>query len=163
AAQQLKVSYEQLIRKQHTLAAEIRSRLGGSERAKVEQIDSIEERARAVDSKLAAFNARIDQMLDAKLKDLQATLADEKAHMLAYRGTLAGYQGESSDVGGQVIAENFRSVAQRFYNIMVRSDVGIIDVAWALKEQSTKEENRLVAERKRELKLLDDEFKEVLK
>ena len=49
----------------------------------------------------------------------------------------------------------------RFYNIVLRAEVGIIDVAWALKESSTKNSTRLVAERKRELKLLDDEFKQV--
>ena len=43
----------------------------------------------------------------------------------------------------------------------MRAEVGIIDVAWALKDSSTRNTNRLVAERKRELKLLDDEFKQV--
>ena len=36
-------------------------------------------------------------------------------------------------------------------------------VAWALKDSATRETNKLVAERKRELKLLDDEFKQVNK
>ena len=45
--------------------------------------------------------------------------------------------------------------------MVVRAEVGIIDVAWALKDSSTRNTNRLVAERKRELKLLDDEFKQV--
>jgi tetratricopeptide (TPR) repeat protein len=163
AATQLRAQYEELLKKQHQIALDVRSRLGGSDHAKAEQIESILERARAVDGKVGAFNQRIDELLDARLKDIQSTLADEKAHMTSYRGTLVAYQGESSDVGGAVVADNFRSVAQRFYNIVVRSDVGIIDVAWALKDRATKEDNRLVAERKRELKLLDDEFKDVLK
>jgi hypothetical protein len=61
------------------------------------------------------------------------------------------------------MAENFKAVTQRFYNVVVRADVGIIDVAWALKDNSTRNTNRLVAERKRELKLLDDEYKDVNK
>jgi len=163
AAQQLKGQYEELLRKQHAVSMEVLSRLGPTERAHAEQITSILERARAVDGKIAAFNTRIDELVDAKLKDILSTLSDEKTHLAAYGQTLAGYQGESADLGGAVVAENFRAVATRFYNIVVRSDVGIIDVAWALKEQATHEENRLVAERKRELKLLDDEFRDVLK
>jgi hypothetical protein len=81
----------------------------------------------------------------------------------SYRATLGGYNNDSAEVGGGVFAESFRQVAQRFYNIVVRADVGIIDVAWALKDSATRETNRLTAERKRELKLIDDEFKEVLK
>ena len=82
---------------------------------------------------------------------------------LMLRATLGGYSTDSTDVGGGVFAESFKQVAQRFYNIVVRADVGIIDVAWALKQTKTDENSRLVREKKRELKLLDDEFKELLK
>jgi TolA-binding protein len=163
AAQQVKAQYEELLRKQHEASMAVLSKLGPSERAHAEQINSILDRARSVDGKIASFNQRIDELVDAKLKDILSTVTEEKAHMVAYRDTLNGYGTESADVGGSVVAENFKAVASRFYNIVVRADVGIIDVAWALKDQSTKEENRLVAERKRELKLLDDEFADVLK
>ena len=108
-------------------------------------------------------NQRIDDMLDSRLKDIQSEINDEKAHVAIYRQQLGGYTTESADVGGGIMAESLKNVTQRFYNVVVRADVGIIDVAWALKDSSTRNDNRLVAERKRELKLLDDEFKEVLK
>ena len=41
--------------------------------------------------------------------------------------------------------------------------IGIIDVAWALKDSATRASTQLLAERKRELKLLDDEYKDVAK
>jgi tetratricopeptide (TPR) repeat protein len=163
AAAQLKAQYDDVLKRQHAVVFEVRARLGAGDRTKAEQIESILERARGVEQKIDAFNAHIESILDVRLKDIQSALTDEKAHVAAYRSTLGGYAGESSDVGGGVIAENFKAVAQRFYDVVVRSDVGIIDVAWALKDSSTRESNRLVAERKRELKLLDDEFKEVLK
>ena len=56
-----------------------------------------------------------------------------------------------------------RGTQRRFYDIVVRADVGIIDVAWALKQQRTDKISQMVREQKRELKLLDDEFREVLK
>jgi tetratricopeptide (TPR) repeat protein len=163
AANQLKAKYEELLTRQHAASVEVRSRLSGAEHAKAEQIASILDRARAVEKKIVAFNQRIDEILDVRLKDIQSSLADEKAHVVAYRTTLDGYGTESADVGGSVVADNFGAVSQRFYNIVVRAEVGIIDVAWALKDNATKEENRLIAVRKRELKLLDDEFKDVLK
>ncbi len=162
-AAQAKAQYDDLLKRLHAVSLEVRSRLQPTERTKAEQIESILERSRGVDQKIAAFNARIDDILDLRLKDIQSELADEKAHVLAYRQQLNGYSDESSDVGGDVIADSFREVAQRFYNIVVRSDVGIIDVAWALKDSSTQGSNKLLNERKRELKLIDDEFKDVLK
>jgi hypothetical protein len=88
-------------------------------------------------------------------------VSDEKLKVTAYRQQLGGYSTESADVGGGIMAEQFKAVTTRFYNVVVRAEVGIIDVAWALKDSSTRNTNRLVAERKRELKLLDDEFKSV--
>jgi len=163
AAAAVRAKYGELLMRQHAVGVEVRSRLGGNERTKADQIESILERARGVDGKIGSFNARVDEMLDVRLKDILSALAEEKTKVAAYKEKLGGYMGESADVGGAIVADNFKAVAQRFYNVVVRSDVGIIDVAWALKDASTKETNRLVAERKRELKLLDDEFKEVLK
>jgi tetratricopeptide (TPR) repeat protein len=162
-AQQVKTQLDELLRRQHALGLEVRSRLGADARVRAEQIESILERGRGVQQKIAAFNAHIDSILDVRLKEFHSQLVDEKAHVVGYRTTLAGYTGESAEVGGGVVAENFKKVTKRFYDVVVRSDVGIIDVAWALKDSATRETSRLVAERKRELKLLDDEFKQVNK
>jgi tetratricopeptide (TPR) repeat protein len=160
-AQVLRTKYDDVLRRLHDLDVRVRSQLNASDRAKAEQVESILDRARAVEGKVNAFNGRIDQMLDVRLKDLLTEVSDEKLKIGAYRQQLGGYTTESADVGGGIMAEQFKAVTTRFYNVVVRADVGIIDVAWALKDSSTRNTNRLVAERKRELKLLDDEFKSV--
>jgi tetratricopeptide (TPR) repeat protein len=162
-AQQLRAQYDVVLKKLHDLDVRVRARLSSQDRSKAEQIESILDRAHAVDQKVAGFNGRIDKMLDERLKDLQTEVGDEKLKVVAYRSQLGGYTTESADVGGGIVADNLKAVTQRFYNVVVRADVGIIDVAWALKDSSTRETNKLVAERKRELKLLDDQFKEVNK
>ena len=108
-------------------------------------------------------DSQVDLLIDQKLADMRSTITDEKAHLLAYNRTLDSYRGETNEVGGGVAASSFRAMAERFYQIVVRADVGIIDVAWALKQNKTDENSRLVREKKRDLKVLDDEFREVLK
>jgi hypothetical protein len=162
-AQALRSQYDDVLRRLHDLDVRVRAKLSSSDRSKAEQIESILDRAHAVEQKVTAFNTRIDAMLDDELRDLRTELGDEKLKVAAYRTQLGGYTNESADVGGGILADNLKAVTQRFYNVVVRADVGIIDVAWALKDSSTRETNRLVAARKRELKLLDDQFKEVNK
>jgi chromosome segregation ATPase len=161
AARELRKQYDDVLRRLHDLDVRVRSQLSAGDRAKAEQVESILDRARGVESKVAAYNGRIDQMLDVRLKDLMAEVGDERLKVAAYRKQLGGYTDESTDVGGGVMAEQLKAVTTRFYNVVVRAEVGIIDVAWALKDSSTRNTSRLVAERKRELKLLDDEFKQV--
>jgi TolA-binding protein len=163
AGEELKAKYTEVLTRQHAIVMRISSRLGGGDRTKIEQIENVFSRARAIEDKIGTYNKRIDALVEEKLGPIRATIDEEKNKIAMYKQTLGGYEGESADVGGNVLAEGLKIVAMRFYNIVVRSDVGIIDVAWALKDSSTKETNRLVSERKRELKLLDDEFKEVLK
>jgi hypothetical protein len=162
-ASALRGQYDDILRRLHDLDVRVRQKLSQGDREKAEQIESILDRARAVQTKVNALNGRIDRMLDDQLKEIEASVDDEKLKVSAYRKTLGGYTDESADVGGGIVADNFKAVTQRFYNVVVRADVGIIDVAWALKESSTHESTKLLAERKRELKLLDDQFKEVTK
>src|SRR5262249_31444815 len=152
AAAQLKGQLDDLLKRQHALGLQVRSRLPGDQRVKAEQIESILERTHGVQQKLNGFNQPIDSILDARLHAYQSQLVDETAPRLADRQTLAGYSNESADVGGSVVAENLKKVTKRFYDVVVRSDVGIVDVAWALKDSATREASKLANERKRELK-----------
>jgi hypothetical protein len=56
----------------------------------------------------------------------------------------------------------FARVADRFYDLVVRSDVGIIDVAWGLKDSKTQEVTRLTTEKNLEVKAVDEDFKKLL-
>ncbi len=162
-AAELRAEYDDLLKRQHAVAVEIGSRLGAGDRAKVEQIESIVDRTRNVEQLAVGFLARVEDTINNKLSSIEAELGQEKKRVVAYRDRLGGVGSESATVGGSILALNFQQVAARFYNVVVRADVGIIDIAWALKDNTTREENRLIAERKRELKLLDDQFKDVLK
>jgi len=163
AAEELKAKYNDVLQRQHAIVQQVSSRVGGGDRVKIEQIESILTRVRGIEGKLGEYNRKIDGLVEEKLGPIRVTINEEKGKIGGFRTTLAGYSGESADVGGGVLAEGLKGVSQRFYNVVIRSDVGIIDVAWALKDSATKDTNRLVSERKRELKILDDEFKEVLK
>jgi len=149
--------------REHDVGSAVRARLSGESRTKVDQIESILSRAESAEKSLGDFNGKIDAQVETRLSDIKVSISEEKAHVEEYRRLLGGYETETVDVGGGITAQSFKAVADRFYQIVVRSDVGIIDVAWALKQTKTDDDARLVREEKRELKLLDDEFKEVLK
>ena len=142
---------------------EVQKRLTGADRARAEVIVQAMARATADERQLGVVTGKINRLFDVKLAEMQATLLSEKENARGYRQTLGGFAGETQTVGGEVLGDALRSTARRFYDIVVRADVGVLDVAWALKQERTDRVSRLVREQKRELKLLDDEFKKVLK
>ena len=60
-------------------------------------------------------------------------------------------------------SRSFKRVRQSFYDLVLKADVGVVDVAFTRKQDKTAQIQKLSAQKDRELKQLDDEFKEVLK
>ena len=53
-------------------------------------------------------------------------------------------------------------VADRFYDLVVQSDVGLVDVAWGLKDERTSAVSKLINQQKLELKSVEDDFHSLL-
>jgi hypothetical protein len=53
-------------------------------------------------------------------------------------------------------------VPDRFYELVLRADLGTIDIAWARREDHRLRIDSLTRGRARELQALDDEFRDVM-
>ncbi|MBW2732354.1 MAG: tetratricopeptide repeat protein [Deltaproteobacteria bacterium] len=163
AERSTKDDYRQIAQREHTELQNLRSRLSGSAAAEFDTLSRLMARCVQVDTQLMAFNKKLEAGVDDKLSVIRNVINEEKAHMAAYDTEAGEYTAQTDQVAGTITYDGFQSVAKRFYDIVVRSDVGVIDVAWALKDAKTKQVSKLVRQRKMDLKLLDTEFKEVLK
>jgi tetratricopeptide (TPR) repeat protein len=120
------------------------------------------DRAARLADRLLATEREIDGVVDQGLQEVRGTLAEARAALAAYQAELAGHEAESRSIGGAALAASFLAVKARFYDIVIRSDVGNVDVAWSQKEDIDDDLKRLNLSRQRELKQLKDEFKDVL-
>jgi len=159
----VKVEYRRVMAQEHQLLSAIRSRLGGDKGPEFDTLSNLLARAAIVDSALDGFDKKLDAGVEEKLSTIRAALREEKQAVSRYTTESVQYTTETDRVAGAITYDGFQSVTKRFYDIIVRADVGIIDVAWALKDSKSKEVSRLVRQQKQDLKLLDDEFREVLK
>ena len=80
-----------------------------------------------------AFTERIDGYLAAKRAEVLRVLAEEKAKLNGYRQQVALYAPTSKEVVGGVALQNFRKVSQMVQSVLVKADVGVLDVVWAIK------------------------------
>jgi hypothetical protein len=159
----VKAQYRQVMAQEHELLGSLRDRLGGDKRTELDTLSSLLSRASRVDASLEGFDKKLDAGIEEKLSSIRTALREEKEAVARYTTESAQYGSETDQVAGAITYQGFQSVAKRFYDIIVRADVGIIDVAWALKDAKSKEVSRLVRQQKMDLKLLDDEFREVLR
>jgi hypothetical protein len=108
------------------------------------------------------MNDTIDEIVEDALVEVTATMDREKADLASYKQEFLLYEAESRDLGGTVLGDAFRDVKAKFYDVVVRSDVGIVDTSWSQKEDSDADLQRLELDRTRELKNLQEEFSDLL-
>ncbi|MBK8480851.1 MAG: tetratricopeptide repeat protein [Proteobacteria bacterium] len=157
-----KERFRTLVEREHQLLSVYRARLPNASQQELATTDTLLARCDAVDTTLRLFNAELESAVEARLTKVRVTLAEEAERLSVQRGELASYRAASDRVIGGVAHDGYREIEHRFRDLVLRSDVGVIDVSWALKEAKTSEASRLVRQQKADLQLLDDEFKEVL-
>ena len=159
---QVRERYEQLLLRQRELLDRAAPRLDADGRALNEQAGMQRERMSRFVAELQNIMSRINAEMDERSDGLRSQVLREKLVLDDLAQRSRGTRTDAEATVGEVAMAAVRGASGKFHDIVLRADVGGIDVAWQLKEQQTSEINRRVAEQRRELEILDAEFKEVL-
>lgn len=145
-----------------TIERQAATRLNSGDQAQVARFNDVLSRCDAIQGQLDTFDHRVDAQANTRLATVNKYLASEKEELAHAGDKLNGVLDESKSLGGGLAQAMFTKVADKFYDLVVRSDVGIIDVSWGLKDQKTQSVTKLTTLRNQELKALDDDFRRVL-
>jgi tetratricopeptide (TPR) repeat protein len=129
---------------------------------KAQELARLDDRAARVAEQLAAVDAQIERLIAQGLDQVRTTVASARKDLADYKRELAELSAESRQSGGAILGASFHDVKAKLYDVVIRSDVGTVDVAWSQKEDSDDDLKRLTLSRARELKQLKDEFRDVL-
>ena len=151
----LRAEYNDLVRRERELMAAA----GLRRDPRIEQFFG---RIAALEARLDAHDRKVDGILRERVDEMTRIVDEERAKLSGYREALSTLQQEAEDVVGFVAFDNFGGVRRRFYDLVLRADVGRIDVAWARREEHRMRVDMLTRERARELQAIDDEFREVV-
>jgi tetratricopeptide (TPR) repeat protein len=138
------------------------SRLSGAARAQVDRMNDVLARCDAIDTQLTAFDQRVEGQVTVRIATVTRYLSGAKEQLALAGEKLGSVLDESKALGGGLAQAMFTRVAEKFYDLVVRSDVGIIDVSWGLKDQKTQAVTKLTSLKNLELKALDEDFRKVL-
>jgi hypothetical protein len=130
---QLRQRYKKVLQQEQRLAQAIESRMSGAQRRRKANLDVLLGRIQRAQQNVGRLNRRIDAYLAAKRAKITAALAREKVNLAAYRKELKSHQPETQEVVGGITYQNFQRVSEKVKNIVVKADVGVLDVVWAIK------------------------------
>jgi hypothetical protein len=124
---------------------------------------SVMQRADGLQTRLADFDGRLDGIADRRLNTVREQITSEKENLQAASGKLGKVMTEGQTVGGGLAEAMMSRATHRFYDLTVRSDKGLIDVSWGIKDSKTQELSRLINQQKLELQAVDDDFQPLLR
>jgi hypothetical protein len=144
--------------------AEHRAMSGASSRdaGKTRKLLALGDQAARVASLLEDGITKIDATVETALVGVRTQLVTEKQELAAQRADFLEVEAESRAVGALILAAGFRNVKDKLYDVVIRADVGNVDVHWSQKEDIDQDVKRFQLERTREVKQIRDEFRDVL-
>lgn len=151
-----------LMTQEYDLYRRARGGLSGDAAREFDRISAIIDRADSVAAQVQTFDERVDRAAEARLVQIREMVEAERGNLKAATAQLAALTTESQGVGGGLAQTVLGRVTDRFYELVVQSDVGIIDVAWGLKDEKTQIVNRLVNEQKAQMQALTEDFRDIL-
>ncbi len=152
----------EVLRKEMEIERAAAARLGGADRAQVDRINDLLARCDAIDAQIADFDKRVEGQVGVRIATVSRYLSGAKEQLAVASQKLGAVLDQSKALGGGLAQAMFTRVAEKFYDLVVRSDVGIIDVSWGLKDQKTQAVTKLTSLKNLELKALDEDFRKVL-
>jgi tetratricopeptide (TPR) repeat protein len=151
-----------VLRRELGIERQAAARLGDTDRAQIERISDLLARCDAIDAELDALDKRVQGQVTVRIETVTRYLSGAKEQLALAGEKLGSVLDESKALGGGLAQAMFTRVAEKFYDLVVRSDVGIIDVSWGLKDQKTQAVTKLTSLKNLELKALDEDFRKVL-
>jgi hypothetical protein len=124
--------------------------------------DAAYRRIAAVERSLDQRDSELLTVVHKRAAEMLTVVQEETANLDRYRRALTALEGETVDVVGAIAYLNFNRIHDRFYELVLRADLGKVDLAWARREEHRVRVDTLTRERARELQALDDEFRDVM-
>jgi len=150
---EVRAQHRDLVEREATMLR-AQGRMPGGGDALLARVDTLE---RAV----AEFDGRVNALVDQRSESIRAQVREEERRVAGYRARLESLENESAQVVGNLILRQFRDIQVQFYQIVMRADLGLVDVAWEQREEHNNRARMLAEEQNREINALNDEYREV--
>ncbi|HWN69847.1 MAG TPA: hypothetical protein VNM90_19530, partial [Haliangium sp.] len=158
-AQSLRVELRRALENEQGLMLRIAGRMDGDARERGQAIVKLLAAAQDLTGDVDALERLIDEVVEVELEDARSALVEEKARLAVIKRELGDHEAEARELGGAVVSASFAAAKAKLYEILVRADVGVVDVGWSRKEDSDEAVRRVDLDRLREERMIEDELR----
>lgn len=118
------------------------------------EVDGLIREADRIDAKLADFYDRLNDAMKGILSEIRASYEQERRNVDSYRSELLRAKREVEEMAVLALYSNMNTARNIFADLVLQGDLGLIDVAWEKKEESSSEIKRLKTQKATEMQQL---------
>ncbi|MGB1698727.1 MAG: hypothetical protein ACPHRO_02155, partial [Nannocystaceae bacterium] len=112
-------------------------------------------RIKVIEGRISEVRGLLDQTAGKRLVRAIAIVTEERDNLDRYRAEIDGTNEKTRVLAGEVLEASINDVIAEVLNLVTRSEVGLLDVAWSIQESEMEEIRRLDVNRSRDLREID--------
>jgi tetratricopeptide (TPR) repeat protein len=159
----LRKQYVGLLDQERLIYNQLRAGLPDDNRRLLGRIDVVRADADALKDRVNRAKDTLRERVERRAQKLREQVLAEATLLDGFSKDTDAMTGETRNLVGRIAFDSFRRVQKSFYDLVLKADVGVVDVSFQRKQDKTSEIQKKSAAKDRELKQLEDEFKDVLK
>ena len=150
-----------LTRQEEELVASLGNGFSDEGRLMLQQIEDNRKRTDATDEKVEKYFAALEGLVAGAVSEYSRVLENEKLRMKAYLDEVDRYRRESQLLSGLIAYDNLHSVRNRFYDYVLKADMGAVNIAWEKRQEIRGKIDELLDMRAKDLEALDEGFRAI--
>jgi hypothetical protein len=159
----IRQQFNDVLKREHALVSTAEGRLPADAARLMTRSHEVRSRADTLRQRVTVAKQVLRAQVERRGRQIRNKVLAEQRLLESYDGEVAQVQGNARQLVGRIAYDSIQRVRQQFYELVLKADVGMVDVAFTRKQDKTSEIQKLSAEKDRELRVLDEEFKDIVK
>lgn len=134
----LRKKYRQIVKSMFDIYENAKSGYDSEKNSLLSTVLSLLKISEVLDSRIDAVNKKIDEIAKNKMTDIRSKVELEEANIKVYTDLYGNYSKRSDFISKVVSKESIKNIADKFQQIVMEADIGIIDVSWTKRSVTQK-------------------------
>ncbi|AKQ68152.1 hypothetical protein A176_005064 [Myxococcus hansupus] len=160
--QAIRVSYADSLRRERAVLREAESRADADVLVTLRRAQAMRQRMDGMHGRVTKARAVVRERLETQGRVIREKVVAEQKLLERYEAEVAAVSGDARFLVGRIAYDSIRRVRQQFYELELKADVGVVDVAFNEKQDKTTDIQTLSTQKDEALRELDADFQDVL-
>lgn len=159
--QAIRVELERLMTEETLLVVKLRGALPAEQVAFFDRLEASKRRCDSLQAGVASYRSSLDALVVGQVEGFNRDVAVIETELADYESNLTALKKNASKLADLIAYRNLQDVKKRFHEVVLKANVGQVDIAWERRQLIRKKIDELLQARAEEKRQLNSSFQEL--